>query len=98
MSLTSSKLGTQGNPQGGAGSPKSTVVETRSEPVAEGSNAVGAGAKLSRDVRRIQRLRQHSTAVIRRIELGIEAMRSDIGGSSLVDTQACTSIIAKGIS
>jgi hypothetical protein len=37
------------------------------------------------------------SVVIHRIEMGIEAMRSDISGSSLVDAQVRTPIIAKEV-
>jgi hypothetical protein len=93
MSFTSSKL----IKQEGEESPIPATVEQLSEPLAGGSNGAEISARLSRDVRRIERLRQHSSIVIRRIDLGIEAMRSNICGSSLVDTQVWTPVIAKEV-
>jgi hypothetical protein len=93
MSFTSSKLRKQERTE----SPRGTTVQQLSEAVSGGGNGVEVPVRLPRDAKRIERLRQHSSVVMHRVEMGIEAMRSDIGGSSLVDTQVRTPVIDKDV-
>jgi hypothetical protein len=93
MSFTSSKLQKQDRTE----PPGGTLVQQLPEPVAGRSNGAEVSVRLPRDAKRIEQLRRHSSVVIHRIEMGIEAMRSDISGSSLVDAQVRTPIIAKEV-
>jgi hypothetical protein len=95
MSFTSSKLRKQ---ERIADSRRGTTVQQLSEPVAGGGHGMEVSVKLPRDAKRIERLRRHSSVAMHRVEMGMEAMRSDISGSSLVDAQVSNPVTAKALS